>query len=315
MGSVMSFIVLCVVNGAVIRRAYEMTIGREVELSEVPAKVNGDDGAVKAPESFSSVWSDCASLVGLVPSQGKVYSHPEYLNMNSTSFILRNGRFVHVPYINMGLVKGLGRSQANGQPQDLNADMSRNGTIGSRHRDLFSGLYPLSIRPAVHKMFMTHNVLSGPYSKYSVPWFATESQGGLGLTPIVDYHLSDDLDESSFRLHELPSGAVLGLSDEDQDCILLNRREGHVKFQVPPRDVPLRVRSLWMSHLRARFPTVSKFLIDLSDENILDLSVYYFLPLHARYKVDSTRDYETCIRRNARAWALLRRANSKVSDL
>jgi hypothetical protein len=85
MGHPLSFIVLCIVNLAVIRFAYELDRKRttpkyRVSLARLPANVNGDDGVVKWRKSARKIWEPLTSLAGLAPSPGKCWESTKFFS-------------------------------------------------------------------------------------------------------------------------------------------------------------------------------------------------------------------------------------------
>lgn len=185
MGSIVSFIVLCIVNMAVIRHAFEIEHLCKISVVEIPAVVNGDDGLVRSSDRFVGIWESLARVAGLVPSLGKVYSHPVYCNINSTSYEFRTGKFKLIPYVNMGLVMGLGRSgvekvDVSVATQDYDNPFVK--SLGARHHALIESC-PVHLRMAVHELFLQHNAETLKHTR--VPWYVPESLGGVGLKPLI----------------------------------------------------------------------------------------------------------------------------------
>ncbi|GFM95189.1 RNA-dependent RNA polymerase, partial [viral metagenome] len=197
MGSIVSFPVLCIVNAAVCRRAFELTTGVVCHLDQFPCLINGDDGLVLAPTYFETIWEDIARSVGLTPSVGKCYVHDFFLNINSTSFYCLPSpgeptEFSKIPYVNIGLVNGMKRSGGKQTVSDM-FSIERGLTIGAAHRELMSSC-PQSLRLKVHECFLASNW--AVLDSVAIPWYIPEELGGVGLEPTVDYvRLSDDVDD------------------------------------------------------------------------------------------------------------------------
>lgn len=200
MGSVTSFIVLCLINAAICRWTLELdqpsrNLSR-ITLRDAKLCVNGDDAVMPLTENGFKTWSRIGEFVGLCKSIGKVYFSSRFLNMNSTSFryrelpwkyVVENGsdrpiHFIETPSINMGLMLGMTRSGM--------SDPNKDGTIGSRARDL--------VRSCPRLLFLNHgtNVCydlvekvlgnfihfnKGKLQEANLPWFIPEKFGGLGL--------------------------------------------------------------------------------------------------------------------------------------
>jgi len=293
MGSVVSFIILCVVNGAVIRRSLEVLYSREIKLRDCDALVNGDDGAVRAPAAFLPIWKDLAALCGLEPSQGKVYSHPTYLNINSTSYTLQHGLLYLVPYVNMGLMKGLKRSGGKVGVQDVQ-DPEGPETLGARHHELLSTC-PESMVVACHKMFLKEHwdILS----KVSVPFYVSEAEGGVGLMPVKKYNTeSMDIDDHSWEYE-------FGPSELDLQCLeLLHSGSCVIPVAKLPTAQPIQVRQIWSSRVRlAR----SDHSLELSDDDVglLDVSTFFLTPRLVADRL--TKSASEVLHNNQRAWRLL----------
>jgi len=304
MGSIVSFIVLCVVNLSVIRHSFELTLNTRVSVVDIPAVINGDDGLVRAPPEFSHIWESVAAVAGLIPSVGKTYVDEEYLNINSTSFLFENETFRLIPYVNMGLVMGLGRS---GGKQDVtNIAMEYTPyltSIGARHHALLN-LAPPGKVLAAHEQFLRQNAETLKLAK--VPWYIPESLGGVGLKPIVLYNFGDgDVDNVTRRYARTSTGHVCGPSPADVRAaeVIVERRYASITPRRIPSQQPIRARSVWQSVVKLAWPR-KRVVMSQEDETFMDLSTYYLTPS----LVASGLDQETrvsMIRRNERAWTSL----------
>jgi hypothetical protein len=298
MGSIMSFVVLCIVNMAVIRRSYELTVLRRVSLRRIPALVNGDDGLVRAPASFLPIWKGVARVAGLIPSLGKVYSHPTYANMNSTSYSwsFDSSEFIFEPYVNMGLIYGMQRSTDKSSPADaFDSVDSRHASIGSRHTTLIESCPP-DLRIRVHDAFLRHN---RPLLKSlpGLPLYVPTVMGGLGLCPIPDPS-SDDLDTPPLYG---PLPWQLAAME------FLENNPNSYRISTLPTDVPIQVRSLWTKfipyHNSRQKPTSYNMTQD--DIGLLDVSTYYLCPSLVAHALK--KDPLQILRRNQRVWRSLKR--------
>jgi len=317
MGSIVSFIILCLVNAAVIQFSLEIVEKREIPLDKCPALVNGDDGAVRSVMEFLPVWKDVASLCGLEPSQGKVYTSDHYLNINSTSFQLVDGLLRHVPYVNMGLLAGMKRAGAGkvGKGELFDSAEFQFSSLGARHHQLLESCPP-ALQKAVHRSFIHHHWST--LSTIGLPWFVPESCGGVGLKPFRVWNLAEDIDEVSWSYYEDPvTGARWGPSDMDSDGVsLLRSRDRQV---IPVRRIdpsqPVQVRNIWYRRCGFRIPSGPTVNFDhqMSDEDIgfLDVSCYYLLPSLVAVASESTA--LVVLKANERAWGRLRKILSSES--
>lgn len=320
MGSIVSFPILCLVNAAVVRFAMEISEERVIPLADCTALVNGDDGAVRSGPEFLPVWKDVASLCGLEPSQGKVYSSPSYLNINSTSFVLKGDSLVHIPYVNMGLLKGMKRAgvQRQGLSDLFDTPEYQFASLGAKHHQLMESCPP-RLRLAVHKAFVHENF--SVLKSTGLPWFVPEKCGGVGLKPFRVYHFGEtgDVDDMTWSYLESESGVRYGPSDIDSDGVKL--LESSMRQTIPVRRIdpaqPIQVRNIW--YRRCGFRVPSGPFVDqdheMSDEDIgfMDVATYYLLPSLVAKSVESNAG--SILRANERAWARLTRVLTASVDV
>jgi hypothetical protein len=109
MGSPLSFPILCIVNLCTFWAAYEKTVGHKVSLRHLPVLINGDDILFHVNGENSPLyreWKAYASAIGFKLSPGKNFTHREFLQINSTSYVYRKGVLTRVPFLNVGLLIG-----------------------------------------------------------------------------------------------------------------------------------------------------------------------------------------------------------------
>jgi len=193
MGKVLSFVILCIVNAAVCRKAQELDRGETITLKDFEALINGDDCCF-ALKNFEH-WVGCSGIVGLNNSVGKTFFSRDFIEMNSRSFIYLeeealmlpsglkiNNKFVETPFVNFGLMKGMVRSGV--KDESLFEKIS---AIGERHHKLLEGIGN-ELYDTVHSLFRYHNndVLMSP-ELTGIPYFVPRWLGGLGLRPGRDF--------------------------------------------------------------------------------------------------------------------------------
>jgi hypothetical protein len=160
------------------------------------ALVNGDDAVVRSSTGYRLLWEQVARVCGFSASPGKVYDDPIMLNINSREFVWKrsllpmqrvrarlqthtspstiNG-FVKTPYVNMGILNGLKRSEG----------MKRAGDLVETHGQKCTTLIndcPESIRHAVLSQYIHNN--EAFLKSLGVPWFLPERLGGIGLPEV-----------------------------------------------------------------------------------------------------------------------------------
>lgn len=186
MGSVVSFPILCIVNAALTRFAYENTDmkGHECPLSDLPGAFNGDDIALRCSHECRQAWAQVTSSGGLSESMGKTYFSCNFVNMNSACFIPginSKGDFVleRIGKINLGLIKGMSRSEGSDKERVVVGVYDPRGSMGLRYREMMKTC-PERFRPMCHERFLENHMQKLKSTR--LPWFVPEWLGGLGLT-------------------------------------------------------------------------------------------------------------------------------------
>jgi hypothetical protein len=83
MGSPLSFPILCIINAAIGRRAFELAYKKRFSLNACPMLINGDDFVARGSPEFYRIWSWLISEVGWEESVGKSFFSHEFAQMNS----------------------------------------------------------------------------------------------------------------------------------------------------------------------------------------------------------------------------------------
>lgn len=156
MGSLLSFIVLCVINYAMWCEFKARTTGKypkatrdNTETKEDFVRINGDDigGIIKKGEG--KIWEKCVRAVGLTPSMGKNYISNEFVTLNSQMYLItpsnnhtgkKYSNIEYVPWVNLALLSPIGTTK---QTRDLRDSMADNGqdpleSLGKMHDDFVS---------------------------------------------------------------------------------------------------------------------------------------------------------------------------------
>jgi len=219
MGSVTSFPILCMVNAAMCRYAYELSHGnrRLVSLDTIPLLINGDDVTMKIKITGNEVWRRFTRMVGLTESVGKTYFSRRYVNINSRNFMyhadavestrykrldairdymnkekvglsvdvteIKNEIYTHyklLPFVHMGLMTGMKRSEGGEDEHVGVAD-----AIGDGYSTIGSrarelvDLAPVDLYDRVLHEFVQYHW--DILTAIKVPWFMPEELGGLGI--------------------------------------------------------------------------------------------------------------------------------------
>jgi len=216
MGSILSFVILCVANLAAYVHSLETFHNRQFRVEdlvgEYAVKVNGDDILFCSEESFYNHWRQVIQLFGFEPSIGKNLFSDEILQINSALFmpkymdvdkdiqhrVLPSKRCIGaywVPYVNYGLVTtrkkqdcskdtrlisgiGVGRDLTQ---HDLDG-INRLKVLKKIQDTLLEGL-PSSLLPIVNRQFWSFSkYLQKTFSR--IPFFESEEWGGIGLSRV-----------------------------------------------------------------------------------------------------------------------------------
>lgn len=183
MGSPVSFPFLCILNATLIRKTYEMAEGVVAKIRDCPFWINGDDCLTAyTGRRFPEYWRGLGSIMGFTESVGKTYDSTEFCSINSTTFMVEEGRWKLVPYVNLGLIAGYGRSSAATQKPDSVNPFE----LATLQRELLEmGPKDQLIRERMDFLFRNRNKNSlGTFpGSYYLPTWA----GGLGMTPPCGY--------------------------------------------------------------------------------------------------------------------------------
>jgi len=339
MGSIVSFPILCVVNAAVCRMSMEVGLGKPCSLDQIPLLINGDDALLRCDNSVMHAWKNLSHLAGLEPSVGKVYFSDSYMNINSTSYSFTEDEesqsITEHKYVNMGLVKGLSRSEGLiGKKSAVETvDSLFDSTIGSRHRDLMKSC-PSKIRLTAHIQFIRNHWTI--LRNLRVPWYIPESLGGLGLSSLIEVEGSKDVEIFSsskisdsrswkyleYDMHSRRDNKIhhlrVGPSDLDLKCVrLLMNNVLSFKPGKVPGESPIRSRESWFENkgfrANVKFATfINKAAwselsaIKKSQKDVftfLDTAAYYLIPSTvAQQPVESQALQLKMIKTNERAW-------------
>jgi hypothetical protein len=187
MGSMISFPLLCCVNAAVTRLAYEARLKTRLSLRELPVLINGDDLAMRTDSETLRYWMPLASAVGFTESPGKSYLSTEWVQINSRTYNMQgcSKGLIAVqerPYVNFGIVEGFKKGIEVQDEPSLELVAVRLGTV----RDEFSGLRP-TIRKRVIELFSTRykERCNAAFNKGLIPYVPSLTNpvelGGLGF--------------------------------------------------------------------------------------------------------------------------------------
>jgi hypothetical protein len=233
MGSIVSFIVLCMANATVMRRSREASVGRQLTIKTANFAVNGDDCTARLNQRGLEAWRGYGKSIGLEESVGKTYFSKRFLNMNSARFVvkpikqrthqniylydeqgqqtmLRDLKITdlfleHRKFVNLGLCFGLKRSTKGDLTRTNVSDIGTEQSWGAIAHDLRKTC-PTKFWGRAYKLFLNQNWEAMSQTKR--PWFLPERLGGLGL-PVDEEHQPTEKDlrlaAAVYKLGGLPA--------------------------------------------------------------------------------------------------------------
>jgi len=223
MGHIISFPMLCLVNGSILRlveqtsrqgylpqplrRFHErygvitkmLRVGGEmlgipeyglVPLSLIRGKVNGDDGLVVIDPRKRYILERLTRAVGFTLSIGKSYSSRDFGMINSRIFLLKSDEifgikrpYCLVPYLNVGLIKGTGRVLSDTRRDDVESAVEFYSDCGTKAGKLIDGFSKEDSRVAL-AMFIRWNEKA--LKTTARDWYLPRNMGGLELPCLLE---------------------------------------------------------------------------------------------------------------------------------
>lgn len=187
MGSILSFIVLCVANAAVISLALEPEDYKAAKHSGM--LVNGDDGLFLGDDNTYECWKALSSHVGLEPSIGKVYKSKDFCVINSQLFYRTDDLVRDCPYPNATAMMQFD-AKSYKEPRSILdlGDSARMWLFGfpERHRRDAYELWFETFGPMLKDPKNQPKGRELDTNAMSISWHVPQQFGGLGLPLIGD---------------------------------------------------------------------------------------------------------------------------------
>jgi len=273
MGSIISFVVLCVANYASYRHARETYVNHVISLEDMklnhPVKINGDDILFPCTPAFLEHWSNVVRLFGFTPSPGKNLFHENFAQINSVLFKIEpnfyekhkrspvyTGFAEHkvdvVPYVNFGLITNRRKQDCDRDPivfkttdQEYmdNTLLGRIKTVRSCQDKLIQYLPEGPLKDRANNLFLIHQVAWIEKLLPGVDPFRSPEDGGFGLDPRGYVPRTEKLFEGSWSLGYDPQS---------------------YQFK-PPNKFEERVRAQLQRFCRSRGKTLPELLIENSE--------------------------------------------------
>lgn len=194
MGSIISFLLLCIANLSAYRHSIETYNGCQISLDMLlehyPVLINGDDILFKCDRDFYHHWKEIITAYGFKPSPGKNLFHKNICQINSVLYRCFDDVIDEVPYVNFGLM-------TNRRKQECEIDASVRGTLEEENmRTLFGRVAQLKkiqselldklherLQPIANRIFIKHQAwLKDCFPGMNI--FFGEQSGGLGLNDV-----------------------------------------------------------------------------------------------------------------------------------
>jgi len=198
MGSVTSFVILCIINAALCRYCLELGYQRKFELddSDLNLLINGDDCVFVANDMVHAAWRWLGPRMGLEPSLGKYYYTNKFLQVNSRTFVPKlrprfcmdvsspksyMQTFYKVKFVSMGLVLGMGRSCAVDKPEEA-IQVEKLMNLSSWYNENMRQA-PSYTHKSLHANYVCQLKTVIDHRSNRIPWYLPQWRGGLGLRP------------------------------------------------------------------------------------------------------------------------------------
>jgi len=184
MGSITSFPILCIINAAIMRYTFELSTNVTVDLANCPLAINGDDAILRGPETIFSIWKSVSGLLGLSPSNGKVYFSDQFCEMNSRTFLIGPSYVTIVPFINLGILRAMKRSSRHNF-SDSSSEITSIGALAHAFlKEAPAEMHEQLLAEFIHyhKAYLT---------SLNLPWFLPEHLLGVGLPNVGRFCLDD----------------------------------------------------------------------------------------------------------------------------
>jgi len=181
MGSILSFVILCIINAAVFLHTARIylddpwfTLDDAFEFYGL--RINGDDILYAASDEFIDQWMENVRLVGLIPSLGKNYISADFFTINSMLFVLQEGKPKYRPFLNSGLLYATNPhiSTSNVAVEPITFASSAEA-IQARFLEGFEG------DQFLEWLFLRRNQEALEKCSFGRNWFIPTALGGLGL--------------------------------------------------------------------------------------------------------------------------------------
>jgi hypothetical protein len=195
MGSMISFPILCCVNAAVLRCAYEAAYHTRFTLNEVPGLINGDDLLARMNNRVYRIWSSLVPRVGFEESPGKSYLSREWAQVNSRTFEINwidwNSRGFEGPlvtkqrgFVNFGIIEGFAKGTNPQHEPDLELVSARSGSMVKEFDSLRPRVRERTIALFRERLIERYNAA---FREQLIPYIPSLDNpveyGGLGLGP------------------------------------------------------------------------------------------------------------------------------------
>lgn len=193
MGSIVSFPILCIINAALLtaskelgyRRAYGAINLHCINPSDLNFFVNGDDALIRTNDHEYHSLNSLVPLCGFKLSIGKAYRHSVYININSTSYLFNDKCVIECPYINMGLLLGMVRSEGQSVLKPSEFVQKKCQSLGTASQELLRPFIDPLLRQRILRSFIKQNWKV--MSQGGIPWFLPQLLGGIGIASLLDF--------------------------------------------------------------------------------------------------------------------------------
>jgi hypothetical protein len=179
MGCPLSFPILCAINLVAYWSALEEFLGKSVNLVDLPCLINGDDILFRSNDAFYAIWKKWIEIAGFTLSVGKNYISPNFLTVNSESWLYNptSKRFRKIDFLNCGLLLENAKGPATAPMRENSKDTPFIAKMQKVIETACSPERALKRYTHYNKDRITHLTQNGNYTLFGSP-----ETGGLGLT-------------------------------------------------------------------------------------------------------------------------------------
>jgi hypothetical protein len=251
-----------------------------------------EDGFDSLPVSFHD-----SRFLGRAHDMGRFYPR----DLFDTVHYERMCNFLAVPFVNMGILKGLKRSSTGSSKKGVETIVSIE-SLGMCARELLRDCPPCVDEKSLLRRFISHH--KKILNEIRVPWFIPEWLGGVGLPWIVDKSFKHELDIDLYKTKYSMSATDLDLRiamrillnwKERSPSMLVSKGSWSMHKYAMSRLPPLEHGDDWTSGEISSYGTLYQHLV---------VEALFSQPLDALYDEAPVQTSKMLLRKNEKLWSV-----------